>query len=265
MTDYIAIARGCGAWLQSNGAICFTQANLAAFAERAAIAAPAAHVEPDPRLIDSMCMRWRHDFGLDRHDDNPLSAGLTESERLALRSAMRQVWEEVVGLGFYVAAAPAPEQAAQPVVKESFTTEPHNIGGPVGYFHELASAQQGRIWEQCHKSPPDDDAVPLYDGATVDGLLAALNDFDSVAFLSAVSGDGDWADEFLVWHEPAKWLSEERACAAFIAGKLAALRAVIAEAADDIADWGAYASAYFQEKHDLAGCVAKYRTKGGSA
>lgn len=37
------------------------------------------------------------------------------------------------------------------------------------------------------------------------------------------------------------------------------LRTLLAEAADDIESWGAYASDYFQKKHDLAGCVAKYR------
>ena len=37
------------------------------------------------------------------------------------------------------------------------------------------------------------------------------------------------------------------------------LRHLLAEAADDIESWGAYASEYFQQKHDLAGCVAKYR------
>lgn len=44
------------------------------------------------------------------------------------------------------------------------------------------------------------------------------------------------------------------------------LRSLLAEAASDVADWGAYASDYFQQKHDLAGCVAKYRAamgKGG--
>lgn len=37
------------------------------------------------------------------------------------------------------------------------------------------------------------------------------------------------------------------------------LRILIADAADDIEAWGAYASEYFQQKHDLAGNVAKYR------
>jgi hypothetical protein len=42
-------------------------------------------------LIDSMCMRYRHDFELIRN----------EEEKDILRTTMRQVWEEVVGLGFY--------------------------------------------------------------------------------------------------------------------------------------------------------------------
>lgn len=43
------------------------------------------------------------------------------------------------------------------------------------------------------------------------------------------------------------------------AHEITRLRNLLNEAADDIQDWGGYASAYFQEKHDLAGCVAKYR------
>lgn len=61
--------------------------------------------EPDPLLIDSMCMRWRHDFGLQRDADDQLSSGLTDAERDSLRSSMRQLWEEVVGHGFYRPAA----------------------------------------------------------------------------------------------------------------------------------------------------------------
>jgi hypothetical protein len=46
--------------------------------------------QPDPRLIDSMAMRYRHDFGL-----------LDESFKNSIRVTMTQVWKEVVGLGFY--------------------------------------------------------------------------------------------------------------------------------------------------------------------
>ena len=37
------------------------------------------------------------------------------------------------------------------------------------------------------------------------------------------------------------------------------LRNLLDEAADDVQDWGGYASQYFQDKHNLAACVAKYR------
>lgn len=36
-----------------------------------------------------------------------------------------------------------------------------------------------------------------------------------------------------------------------------ALRKALLEASEEVAAWGAYASEYFQEKHDLAGCVAR--------
>lgn len=39
----------------------------------------------------------------------------------------------------------------------------------------------------------------------------------------------------------------------------ARLRASLLAAADDIEAWGAYACAYFQEKHDLPGDIEKYR------
>lgn len=37
------------------------------------------------------------------------------------------------------------------------------------------------------------------------------------------------------------------------------LRELLDEAVSDIMDWGCYASAHFQQKHDLVGCVRKYR------
>jgi hypothetical protein len=46
--------------------------------------------EYDPKLIDSMALRYRHDFGL-----------LEENEKESIRTTMKQLWEEVVGNGFY--------------------------------------------------------------------------------------------------------------------------------------------------------------------
>ena len=45
---------------------------------------------PNPQLIDSMAFRYRHDFGL-----------LDEQTKDSIRTTMRQLWEEVVGIGFY--------------------------------------------------------------------------------------------------------------------------------------------------------------------
>jgi hypothetical protein len=47
-------------------------------------------MKPDPKLIDSMALRYRHDF-----------AFLDEQTKNSIRTTMTQLWEEVVGLGFY--------------------------------------------------------------------------------------------------------------------------------------------------------------------
>lgn len=44
----------------------------------------------DPNLIDSMALRYAHDFGL-----------MDEIQKESIRTMMRQIWEEVVGVGFY--------------------------------------------------------------------------------------------------------------------------------------------------------------------
>jgi hypothetical protein len=47
-------------------------------------------MKPDPKLIDSMALRYRHDFGF-----------LDEQTQNSIRTTMKQLWEEVVGEGFY--------------------------------------------------------------------------------------------------------------------------------------------------------------------
>jgi hypothetical protein len=71
-----------------------------AWSWQAARATPAQPRQPDPALIESMCMRYRHDWGL--LDD--------EQTKEATRTTMRQLWEEVVGLGFYKAPAQPAER-----------------------------------------------------------------------------------------------------------------------------------------------------------
>lgn len=46
--------------------------------------------------------------------------------------------------------------------------------------------------------------------------------------------------------------------------ELERLRVLLDEAADCIAGWGAYASEYFQDKHDLAGDVRRFREAASS-
>jgi hypothetical protein len=58
--------------------------------------------EPPPGLLNSMAMRYRHDFGIDAlENDGPISVGLTAREREYVLQLMRQLYEEVSGHGFF--------------------------------------------------------------------------------------------------------------------------------------------------------------------
>lgn len=54
-------------------------------------------------------------------------------------------------------------------------------------------------------------------------------------------------------------LAERDAEVERLQSELAQARALLSEAADDIADWGCYASDYYQKRHDLNGNIAKYK------
>ena len=45
------------------------------------------------RVVDAMCMTWRHDFGLDKRADEIGSCGMTDGERYALRRQMGQLYD----------------------------------------------------------------------------------------------------------------------------------------------------------------------------
>lgn len=48
-------------------------------------------------IIHSMCLTYRHDYGLDRHpDDPPWVAGMTKSEREGLFRTMAQIYDNVI-------------------------------------------------------------------------------------------------------------------------------------------------------------------------
>ncbi|PRW85447.1 hypothetical protein C7A11_23290 [Pseudomonas simiae] len=92
---------------------------------------------------------------------------------------------------------------------------------------------QGEVYSghssyQGHNQPPEPD-MDVCGTCGGDGVLGPLEDFESLA----------------VERDQLKAENE-------------ALRKSLLEAAEEIDTWGAYASDYFQEKHDLAGCVAKF-------
>ena len=60
-------------------------------------------------------------------------------------------------------------------------------------------------------------------------------------------------------HVPEGWPAIRMREVSALADEIDRLRILLADAADDIETWGAYASEYFHQKHDLAGCVARYR------
>ena len=84
----------------------------------------------DPKLIESMAMRYRHDFFL-----------LEENEKESIRITMRQLWEEVVGLGFY---------KFNPVTKNEDGTIVEFLLGSRSYegvwFGEEHPRLDGRFW-----------------------------------------------------------------------------------------------------------------------
>ncbi len=59
-------------------------------------------ITPSPGLINSMCIRYAHDFGVDKQEiAKGVTTGWTKEEREALRTTMRQIHQEVVGTGYY--------------------------------------------------------------------------------------------------------------------------------------------------------------------
>lgn len=45
-------------------------------------------------IITSMCLTWRHDYGLDKHpDDAPFVAGMLPRERKELWNRMAQIFD----------------------------------------------------------------------------------------------------------------------------------------------------------------------------
>ncbi|MBF6615543.1 MAG: hypothetical protein ITG07_02335 [Candidimonas sp.] len=59
--------------------------------------APAEVVVDRDRMIESMCLTWRHDFGLDKPEDCGFSSGMTVAEREHLRDQMAKLVDHHFG------------------------------------------------------------------------------------------------------------------------------------------------------------------------
>lgn len=44
-------------------------------------------------IVTAMCFTWRHDFGLDKHEDDVLSSGMTDKARASLWRDMAQIFD----------------------------------------------------------------------------------------------------------------------------------------------------------------------------
>jgi len=72
------------------------------------------------------------------------------------------------------------------------------------------------------------------------------------AYAEQLMDDGEHA-------EPIIRLTDHETARAADKARIAELEGVLADATQEVEEWGAYASEYFQEKHDLAGTVARFR------
>jgi hypothetical protein len=90
---------------------------------------------PDSKLIDSMAMRYRHDFGL-----------LDEEEKEAIRTTMKQIWEEVVGLGFYKEDKDVKQKTAVEILKKQLRSNIYHIvdNADFGLFYSLFEQAEER-------------------------------------------------------------------------------------------------------------------------
>ena len=59
-------------------------------------------LKPSDELIESMCLRYDHSFGMPSNKQfMGIPINLTDRQKDSIRSTMRQLWEEVAGVGFY--------------------------------------------------------------------------------------------------------------------------------------------------------------------
>jgi len=92
--------------------------------------------------------------------------------------------------------------------------------------------------------------IPEYELPADSFLEAAVCDILRLEFFKLKQENQELMDVNIYEHSVAETAKQE----------LVKLMASYEDAIDQIGDWGAYASVYFQEKHDLAGCIFRHKS-----
>ena len=93
-------------------------------------------------------------------------------------------------------------------------------------------------------------------GMTLDGNLRVYGDWQSVRKAQEILAERDQLRAEVAGLRTGYEAYEQ--VNAELKAEVEELRKSLLDAAEEIDAWGSYASDYFQEKHDLAGCVAKF-------
>lgn len=125
------------------------------------------------RMIESMCLTWRHDFGLDKPADCQLSSGMTGTERHQLRGQIGKLFDHHF----------APALSAVTAERDRLLSEAH--GQMVEAFAErdevIAERDQLRaeveasrlLLEQCNEVIAEDGGVYIELRAFLAGTMPA--------------------------------------------------------------------------------------------
>ncbi|MBZ3666250.1 hypothetical protein [Pseudomonas monteilii] len=111
---------------------------------------------------------------------------------------------------------------------------------------------------KCADEAEEDRRLAEFHGElTPEAILALLAEIEQLETQVRLAGV---AAEVTVHQEVGRAITQQLALAQErdqLKAENEVLRKALLEASEEVATWGAYASEYFQQKHDLSGCVAK--------
>ena len=179
--------------------------------------------------------------------DNELAEELEFHAKHGISAApalQHEASERIYALSAHVALLKASlAQAEREAEKATASAE------PFGYFRVTPFG-----WEDCAET--GDGAIPLYTAPQPDRVAELERELETERMRLAACGTAA-----LGYYD---WCADEYRSASLddvlrLRVEAERLRTLLSEAAEDIQYWGAYASDYLQEKHDLSGCAGKYR------